>query len=143
MQVEWLILADAAQIVGGKLYVLGGGWDTLNVVGLFPQNRHVGIAASFRVPWNETNQRHNVSIEIMTEDAEPLTNFDAQLEVGRPAGIQIGTDQRAQLAAEFGLQFKKPGNFAIVTKIEGEEGARTSFRVTGGQPLPMPGPGKT
>ena len=27
MEIEWLILADSAQIVGNKLYLLGGGWD--------------------------------------------------------------------------------------------------------------------
>ena len=29
--IEWLILADAAEVVGGKLYLMGGGWDRLTV----------------------------------------------------------------------------------------------------------------
>ena len=31
MEVDWLILADSAQVTGGKLYMLGGGWDRLTV----------------------------------------------------------------------------------------------------------------
>ena len=31
MEVEWLILADSAQVIGNKLYLLGGGWDQLAV----------------------------------------------------------------------------------------------------------------
>ena len=30
MDVEWLILADAAQVNGNKLYLLEGGWDRLH-----------------------------------------------------------------------------------------------------------------
>jgi hypothetical protein len=141
MQVEWLILADSAQIVGGKLYLLGGGWDTLNIGSSFPHRRHLGIAASFRVPWNETNQRHDVSIEVMTEDMEQLAKIDAQLEIGRPAGIPAGTDQRAQLAAEMNIEFKKAGNFVIIAKTAGadEHEARTTFRVVDPQARTMSG----
>lgn len=117
--------------------MLGGGWDTLNVVGLFPAQRHIGVAASFRVPWNETNQRHDVSVAMLTEDGDQLAKIDAQLEVGRPPGIPVGTDQRAQIAAEMNLEFKKPGNFVLVASIGGEPKARTTFRVAGGQPIDM------
>src|SRR5688500_1930861 len=36
MEVEWLILADSAQVIGGKLFLLGGGWDVLTVNTSFP-----------------------------------------------------------------------------------------------------------
>ena len=45
MEIEWLILADAAQVTGNKLYLLGGGWDRLNVNRDFPVNQHCAIAA--------------------------------------------------------------------------------------------------
>src|SRR5438046_2643306 len=127
MQVEWLILADSAQMNGGKLYLLGGGWDTLNHNGPFPVDRHFGLAASFRVPWNETNMRHNASISIETEDGQEMANIQTQLEVGRAPGIPAGSDQRAQVAAEMMMRFEKPGVYSIVAKIEGAEAARTSF----------------
>jgi hypothetical protein len=28
---DYLLVADGAQVVGGKLYLLGGGWDRLTV----------------------------------------------------------------------------------------------------------------
>jgi hypothetical protein len=133
MQAEWLILADAAQVNGGKLYIMGGGWDQLNVAHALPFTHRMGIAASFRVPWNETNQKHNVEIRLVTDDGEELVKIAAQLEVGRPPGIPVGSDQRAQLAADLGVQFKKPGVYAIVALVEGEERSRTTFRVAGGQ----------
>ena len=37
--VDFAILADAAQAIAGKLFLLGGGWDTLRVGG-FPARHH-------------------------------------------------------------------------------------------------------
>jgi hypothetical protein len=135
MKAEWLILADAAQIVGGKLYLLGGGWDVLTVSTDFPVAQRCAVAASFTIPWNETNQRHNVEIAIASEDGTEIAKISGQLEVGRPAGTPLGTDQRAQFAAELGLEFKEPGSFAIIARVEGQDEARTTFRVLAGPTL--------
>lgn len=131
MELEWLILADAAQVTGNKLYVMGGGWDTLNVNQQFPVNQRCAVAASFRVPWTETNRRHNVSIEIRTEDGQLLGEVKGQVEVGRPVGIPPGTEQRAQIAADIGLGIPGPGSIVISASIEGEEAGRVTFRVVG------------
>ena len=50
MEVEWLILADSAQVTGGKLFLLGGGWDRVTA-NSFPFAHNMSIAVSFRVPW--------------------------------------------------------------------------------------------
>jgi hypothetical protein len=132
MEVEWLILADAAQVVGNKLYLLGGGWDLLTVNTGFPVRQRCALAASFRVPWNETNVRHAVEIVIATEDQQEVAKVQAQVEVGRPAGIIPGVDQRSQFALDLNLEFKEPGTFVIIASVEGEEQARTYFRVAAG-----------
>src|SRR5437773_10351851 len=58
VSLEWLILADSAQVVGNKLYLAGGGWDLLTINAEFPHDQIIGLAASFGVPWSETNQPH-------------------------------------------------------------------------------------
>jgi hypothetical protein len=137
MRVEWLILADHAEIVGGKLYLMGGGWDVLTVNTGFPLTRPVGLAAAFSVPWNETNQRQNVEIEIQTEDGQSVGKVSAQFEVGRPAGIKSGQDQRLQVAATVPLNLPAPGTYVIVARVEGEEQARVPFNVVAG-PMVQP-----
>ncbi len=132
MQVEWLILADSAQVVGNKLYLLGGGWDRLTVNKTFPTQQHVGIALAIKVPWNQTNEKHQFEIEIASEDAAPLANIQGQFEVGRPPGIPQGGDQRIQVAADTNIKFERPGTFVILAKIDGEEGARVPFQVIAG-----------
>ncbi|HEX5368227.1 MAG TPA: hypothetical protein VFY10_02310 [Dehalococcoidia bacterium] len=129
MRVEWLILADAAQVNGGKLYLMGGGWDQLNVSSAFPVQQRMGLAASFMVPWNETNQKRNVELSMVTDDGEEMLKINGQVEVGRPAGIPAGSEQRAQLSADMGVEFKKPGVYSIIARIDGEEASRIAFRV--------------
>lgn len=134
MDVEWLILADAAQVVGNKLYLLGGGWDTLVVNTSFPAHQHCAIAASFRVPWNETNQRHDIEIEVADEDGRTLMQVGGQVEVGRPPVIPFGSDQRTQLVFAGVLPFEAPGTCVIIARIEGQESKRVMFRVVPGLP---------
>ena len=138
MQVEWLILADSAQVVGNKLYLMGGGWDRLTVNQEFPVEQRVGIALAIKVPWNRTNERHEFEIEIASEDADIIAKVGGNFEVGRPPGIPPGQDQRIQLAVEANLKFAKPGTFVIVAKLDGKEGQRVPFHVmsVAGAPIP-------
>ena len=138
MDAEWLILSDAAQVNGGKLYLLGGGWDVLTVSSAFPVTRRIGIAVSFIVPWNETNEKHDFEVLMLTEDGEEVARINGQIEQGRPSGIPSGSSQRAQIAADLGLQFKKPGVYSIVANVDGKESKRTNFRVLGGQRIGPP-----
>ena len=132
MQVEWLILADYVEIIGGKLYLMGGGWDVLTVNAAFPLARPVGLAAAFSVAWDETNQLHRVEIEFQTDDGQSVGNVRAQFEVGRPAGVKAGQDQRFQLAANVPLNLSAPGTYVIVARVEGQEQRRVPFNVITG-----------
>jgi hypothetical protein len=127
--IEWLILADAAQVVGNKLYLLGGGWDVLTVSRPLPIQHPLAIAISVRVPWNETNQKHKFEVELVHEDGQSLLKSSGQFEVGRPPGIRPGQDQRAQLAMSFGVKLEKGGTYVIIGRLEGLEQARTTFTV--------------
>ena len=134
MEVEWLIIADAAQVAGGKLFLLGGGWDVLTVNSGFPLQQRCAVAASFRVPWNDTNVRHGIKITIADEDHDKiLLEVGGELEVGRPAGIPPGHEQRAQIAADLQIPIERPGTYVVIARI-GEHERRASFVV-------VPGPG--
>ena len=131
MRVEWLILADAATVVGDKLYLLGGGWDRLTVSKPPPVPHQMAVAASFRVPWNETNLKHRFTLEICDADGISLFNFGGSFEVGRPAGLPQGQSQRSQIAVNMGLMFNKLGGYVIVGRVDdhAESEARFPFSV--------------
>lgn len=132
VQAEWLILGDAAQVVGNKLYLLGGGWDVLTVNSRFPVKHHCAIAASFDIPWSETNQRHEIALEIQDADAGTVMRMDGQVEIGRPPGIPHGTVQRAQIAADVLLEFSHPGTYVLIARVSDQESKRITFNVVAG-----------
>jgi hypothetical protein len=114
---------------------MGGGWDVLTVNAAFPLARPVGLAAAFSVAWDETNQLHRVEIEFQTDDGQSVGNVRAQFEVGRPAGVKAGQDQRFQLAANVPLNLSAPGTYVVVARIEGQEQRRVPFNVITGPML--------
>ena len=135
MEIEWLILADAAQVVGGKLYLLGGGWNRYTVNTGFPTPHSMAIAMSVLVPWNETNERRAFEIEIATDDGDTVSKAKGQFEVGRPAGIPAGSDQRAQMAVTINWEIKRDGTFVVIARVEGANERQFPFFVVPGPML--------
>ena len=134
MEVEWLILADSAQVVGNKLYLLGGGWDVIAERKGFPFDQRCGIAIAVNIPWNETNQKHSFEIEVISEDQnteEPksIAKLGGGFEVGRPPGIPLGQSQRIQIAIDIGLKIEAPGIKTVIARIDGTESKRINFNV--------------
>ncbi len=136
MKVEWIVLADYAETVNNKLYLMGGGWETLTVNTRFPVQHPCGIAVAFSVPWNETNQVHDIAVEIADEDeGPPLAAINGQLEVGRPPGIRLGQPQRIQFALNLMLELPRAGVYVVKARVEGQELDRTQFIVVEGPNL--------
>ena len=137
MEVEWLILGDFATVIGNKLFLQGGGWDKLHINKGFPATHNVGIAASFIVPWTETNQLAKMEIEVLTEDGGSVAKIKGEFKVGRPADHPEGQDQRTQVAANLPLKLETPGTYEIVARLDGKDEARTTFNVVPGPMLAM------
>ena len=129
MEVEWLILADSAEVIGNKLYLLGGGWDRITINKEFPVPHPMAVALSFKIPWNETNESHKFGVAILTEEGAQIAQFGGDLEIGRPPGIPPGQDQRMQAAVNMSLKLDGPGTFSVIASIDGVDGPRTVFNV--------------
>lgn len=136
MEVEWLILADAAQVVGDKLYLMGGGWDRITLLRDFPTDHALAVAAAFRVPWNEINRPYPFSIVFKTEDDldTELARIDGQVEAGRPPGSPAGQAQRVQMALNAQVRIDRLGVYVVEARVGDSDARRVTFHVT-------PGPG--
>ena len=105
-----LMLADAAQVADGKLFILGGG---LAEIGPGPQP--VAIAMLLDVPWDLTNTQHEWQFELLDEDGTPVLFDDqpilvgGQFEAGRPVGATPGTAIGVPLAINFTALPVDPG----------------------------------
>lgn len=139
-EIEWLILADSAQVVNNKLYLLGGGWDVVNVGGLPPWDHHMAITAAIKVPWSRTSERHSFLLEMVTEDGKAIAQVGGEFEVGRPVGIVPGQPQRLQMALNARLKFERAGGYLVVAKIDGQEYQKAFFRVRASDVPRLPQP---
>ncbi len=133
MRVEWIIMADSAEVVNGKLYLMGGGWDHLVVNQPFPTQQLISIAVSFSVGWDETNIRQPMEIRIEDMEGKQLARVNGEIEAGRPRGITPGQAQRVQLAFKLPLRIEKPDRFSVTALIADEIAGHASFGITAGR----------
>jgi Family of unknown function (DUF6941) len=122
-----MMLADAAQEVGGKLYILGGGWSVTG-----PAPTPMAIALKLEVPWDRTNVRHALLLELLDEDGSAVLVQDekgeqvalqvtGEFEAGRPPGLKPGTPIDSALAVGFGPLPLEPGRrYQWRLSIDGE-----------------------
>ena len=117
--IDFLILADRAEAVNGKLYVMGGAWETT-----FARNTDEPVAISFAVglsvPWNATNHDYDIEIHIEDPEGQDVFHLSAHFNQGRPPSVRPGDPQRAILAAPaLSVRFPRFGAYYAVARITG------------------------
>ena len=132
------MLADAAQAVEGKLYILGGGWTVTG-----PAPAPCAIVMKFEVPWNEANRQHTWALRLQNEDGQPVQVagpdgtqevwITGEFEVGRPTGIVEGTPLDLPMVVGLGPLPLAPGRYEWRLSIneESAEDWGLSFTVRG------------
>lgn len=116
--VEYLILADAVEALNGKLYLMGGGWDTI-VSADISRPLALAMACGVLVPWNETDDDHSVSLRLDDVDghsiAPPLT---IQFKTGRPPTLQRGAVTHVPFAIKAEIQFPAAGEYVVIARVD-------------------------
>ena len=133
-KVDFVILADRAEAVNGKLYMMGGGWDRMWVAD-FAQPQSISMAIGILVPWNATNQPHHLTIRMESQDAIELATLGLNFNAGRPATLGQAESQRITLAFQAAIPLPGPGTYVIKALINDVESKQTVFYV---QTLPTP-----
>ncbi|HEV8634974.1 MAG TPA: hypothetical protein VG370_12130 [Chloroflexota bacterium] len=143
--IEFLILADRAEAINGKLYLMGGAWDRTFVQD-FGQPVPLSFALSVQVPWVATNQPHTIEITIEDLDRRQSVDFEMRAEfvAGRPAWARVGQPQRVILTIPgAAVMLKEPGEYQIVAKINGgETESRVAFHAVPAHTQPPPQAGR-
>ncbi len=136
IQLDYLLVADGAQAVGGKLYLLGGGWDRLLVPQLpGPPGAPFSVAVGINVPWNLTNRKLTLSVDVLDADAGSVARLaGGEFEVGRPPGLRQGTSQRFQMVVPAQPQFAAAGRYVIQCSVDGEVLGHTAIEVMSATP---------
>jgi hypothetical protein len=115
-EIDYLLVADRAEVVNGKLYLMGGSFDRLQPPD-FPHRMMLGIALGVRIPYTHTDEQHTVSIELRHEDAR-LIGFEAKLTTGRPPGM-AGMDMLVPMAFNIPVAIPAEGQLVIQASLDG------------------------
>src|SRR5690242_8148894 len=121
-------LADSVVVADNKLYVQGGGWDSLWATTFPVRHPRIGIAVVLTVPWNATNKMHAFEVKIVDPDGQSIVLGDpppgmqvpggkvrelrGQFNVGKPPTLNVGDSQVVPIAMNIdGLAFEKPATY--------------------------------
>lgn len=133
-RIDSFLTADWAESINGKLYVGGGGFDTV-FAPQFPTAVRFFIGAILMVPWKDTNRRFPLHATAETSDGEPLEwQMGGEVEAGRTAGRRAG-DVLIALAAPVQFEVDQPLEFVLKLRFASDE-RRLALRVTS-PPFPM------
>jgi hypothetical protein len=131
--IDFALLADAVQVSQGKLYVLGGGWDTLFVREFPARYPTLGVGLKVRVPWSWTDRVVVIGIDLQDEDGArvlPTPPLAQGVKINRPQGIPEGSDVGIARSFTFNnLTFPAEGAYSFVVSLDQEVVSRLRFSV--------------
>ena len=125
-EIDYLLVADRAEVVNGKLYLMGGSWDRIQPQ-QFPHRMMLGIALGVRIPFAYTDDQHTVAIELQHNDTR-IIGFEAKLATGRPPGM-AGMDMLVPMAFNIPIAIPGEGQVTLKAVIDGASGRRHEIKV--------------
>lgn len=125
-EVDFLILADRAESIGGKLYMMGGVWDQIGVID-FAKPVLFSIALGILIPWNATNIDHKLHVHLLDEDGNQLFGVEGGFKTGRPPQLAPGSAQHSVLALNISPILPNAGNYRVEATVNEAASRMTSF----------------
>ena len=131
MKLNTAMLADAAQVQGGKLFVLGGGFDTISARTLPVVHRNLAVALVAEIEPEERHRDLELVISLIDEDGNALgVEAKGKMRVGAPPNLPPGSSSIVPIVSPFyNVQFPEAKGYAFVVQYDDEELARITFRV--------------
>jgi len=131
MKLTSVMLADSAQVQSGKLFVLGGGFDTISVRSLPATHRNLSLAMVAEVGPEDRQQDLELHISLIDEDGQSIcVEAKGMLRVGAPPTLPPGPPSIVPIVSPFhNITFPEAKGYAFVVSLDDEELARVRFRV--------------
>jgi hypothetical protein len=126
------MLADAAQIQAGKLFVMGGGFDTIRARAFPATHRSLVVVMVAEVGPDERQRDLTITVELIDEDGREMgVKAQGRLRVNVPNdALPPGASNAVPLVSPFyNLTFPEPMGYSFVVRHESREMTRVRFRV--------------
>ena len=138
VSIEFIMLTDHAEVVNGKLYMMGGGYDR-RIINDIATPATLSMVVSVLVPWNLTNQPHTVKLRIETEDGRTVgQEIQGSLTAGR--GIEAVSGQMFRVMAVVNCTLPLPqfGGYRVTASLPGGQSKTTTFYAVGAETASQP-----
>lgn len=131
MRLTTAMLADAAHVQGGKLYVLGGGFEAIRTRVVPAVHRSLTVVMILEIQPQERDRDLDVAISLIDEDGQEMSlKANAKIRVGSQSSLPPGAPTTIPLATPFyNVSFPEAKGYSFVVAHEGAELGRLSFRV--------------
>jgi hypothetical protein len=122
MKVTTAMLADAATVAQGKLYVHGGGWNAIIAPEIPTTHPTLALALAFQLDWHEGNEDLPIVIELVNEDGKPAgVHVEMTLRIAPTPVTKKGADLYQYTAHTFiGLRFDEYGAYRFQVLHDGK-----------------------
>jgi|SRR5579872_6301670 len=140
MRVKYLLLAEHAEAINNKHYIMGGGLFALAGPEYPLVQPNLSVAASIDIPYEDTVEQHALAIDVVDADERTVLPqpFSSKFETGRPPGMRHGDSQVAMMVVNFGnIQFPAEGRYWVKLEIDGTEMAREPLTLQRVHMVPM------
>lgn len=122
VKVTTSLLADAATVAEGKLYIHGAGWDTINSPAVPMTHPGIALVLMFELDPSERDP-HDVQITLVDDDGIPLAaKATGRIGIQDASKVVPGMPIRIPVALTFPVvTFPRAGKYRFVVAVNGSE----------------------
>jgi Family of unknown function (DUF6941) len=123
LTVRSAMLADAAALADGKLYIHGGQWDTIRTHALPIRHPSLSIVVVVEVPYDEALAPHTVEVTLENDGRSDPSwpRFGGQLQTGHAPNSARGASSFVSMPFTVtNLELPEPGRYEWVISLDGE-----------------------
>jgi hypothetical protein len=130
VKLDFLILADKAEALNGKLYMIGGAIDRIGLVQI-PGPASFDVAIGVLVDYHETRDTHRLTLRMETADNQPVyPPIEIPFATGSPLGLPAGDAVRFTAVVQGPFPIPAEGAYHWVAEVDGQRFDPRHFRVT-------------
>jgi hypothetical protein len=114
MELDFAFLADAADVSAGKLNVLGGAFDTINVAGFPAMHPVLAVVLRLLLSPIDLDRKHALQILLLDADGKHVASASGELLVPKSDASPAGWKQAVMLPLRFfNVPFAAEGHYSI------------------------------
>jgi hypothetical protein len=134
MELDFAFLADAADVPLGKLFVMGGAFDTIHVPGFPAVHPMLAVVVRLLFKPHDLDRKHDLEILLLDADGKQAASAKGDLTMPKSPDAPQGWKQAVILPLRFyNVHFKQAGHYSFEILADGQMLKAIPLRVVAAQ----------